>query len=294
MSACRFPAQLAIVGLGLIGGSLALATRCARPDVRIIGVDEAAALQHALGRKAIDVGYEPARLKQAVRQADLVILAAPISSILKLLEVVPCSMKGGAILTDVGSTKRHISQVAKEHVPATISFIGGHPLTGSEKGGFKHASAHLFQGAGYALCPALGSNAAFEKLSVFLAELGAEIVIVDPDEHDRVLAFTSHLPQLVAVGLADLVLRRTHPKFCGPGFAGMTRIASSPFAIWGDVFSTNARNVTLALDEFIEELQRLRGAIGRGELRAAFERAQRLLQDGKRGEQPFAPTDRKS
>lgn len=271
-----FPHKVAIVGLGLMGGSLALAIKQFVPGVEVLGVDFPEVLESARERGAIDAGHPPAGIAQSVRDAGLVFLATPIRTILALIEKVASHMREGAVLTDLGSTKVNICRAAREHVPEEVYFIGGHPLTGCEGRGIENADPFLFQNALYVLTPVNGPDTVTEALAGFLERLGAIVVVLDPETHDRIAAYVSHLPQLVAVALVNLVGKEEgYLGFAAGGFRDLTRIASSPYGIWEDILQTNAPRIKEALEAFLEELSRLEERIEVGP-REEFERAQAL------------------
>ncbi|MFQ6034030.1 MAG: prephenate dehydrogenase, partial [Candidatus Bipolaricaulia bacterium] len=257
-----FPAKVAIVGLGLMGGSLALAIKRFCPGVEVIGIDFPPILKRAYHRRALDRGYPPDWLREGVAEADYVFLATPIRAIIRLIEEVPSVLKRGAILSDLGSTKAEICRAAKRSVPEDIYFIGGHPLSGSEARGIEHADPFLFQNALYILTPLEGVDEKARELARFLERLGALILYLDPETHDRIVAYTSHLPQLLAVGLTNLVGREGYLNLAAGGFRDLTRVASSPYEIWEEILETNTAQVQGALDELIEELLALRERLG--------------------------------
>ncbi len=285
-----WPRRVAIVGLGLIGGSLALAAKRFRPETSVIGVDFPEVLSRALGRGAIDAGVPPERLEAAVAEADLVVLATPILTILKLLDRVVPALKPGAVVTDVGSTKLEICRAAGAAMggaPEGAVFVGGHPLAGSEAQGIEHAQPLLFENALYVLTPpqpdAPRGREGAAALRGFLESLGALVVELEPERHDQIVAYTSHLPQLLAVALVNVVGARGHLDWAAGGFRDLTRVAASPFGLWRDILSTNAPRVRAALEALIDELQALKGQLealeereGTNELRRAFERAARF------------------
>jgi len=265
-----------VVGLGLMGGSLALAIRRFLPEVEVIGVDFPPALAEAKARHAINHALTPQELPQAVAGSDLVFLATPIKVILELIPKVAPHMQEGAILTDLGSTKTEICRLARERVPNGVRFIGGHPLTGAEGKGIARADPFLFQNALYVLCPLPGVEGALPPLRGFLERLGAIVVELAPEEHDRIAAYVSHLPQLLAVALVNLVGREEgFLRFAAGGFRDLTRIASSPFGIWEDILSTNAPFIKKALGDLLSELSQLGERLEVGP-REEFRRAKAL------------------
>lgn len=267
--------RVTIVGLGLMGGSLGLAIKRCYQEVEVIGVDcEEAALHVAQERGAIDHGLP---LVQGVAGTDLICLATPVEAIIKLVQRLSGFIDPATMITDLGSTKTEICATAQRFLPD--NFVGGHPLSGSEKQGVEAANHALFQDAIWALTPLRKPDARAARLRKFLEGLGASVLYLEPERHDRLMAYVSHLPQLLAVALAELVADRSgedehYRTLAAGGFADMTRIAGSPYAVWKDIFSSNAREIDGALAAFIERLSSLRRALGEGgSLRRSFERA---------------------
>ncbi len=267
-----FP-KVGIVGLGLIGGSIAIAARQIWPASLVIGVDNKDVLETAMRLHAIDVAADD---PYVLAEADLVILAAPVKQNIELLAALDENVTQPAVVTDVGSTKRAIVEAARG-LPPKFTFIGGHPLGGAAKGGLENARPDLFAGRPWLLTPADASlsrrsdaNAgdAIEKLSAFVKALGAEPRVVDVATHDRLLAFLSHLPQLTASALMNVVGNAVGAQglgLSGKGLADTTRLASSPPDIWRDIAATNADEIGPALDALIELLQDLRRDLQTGD-----------------------------
>jgi prephenate dehydrogenase len=270
---------VAVVGVGLIGASFGLALKKAGFRGRILGVSSAPALEDALRRGAID---EAAPLQQAASQADLILLAQPIHRILQTLESLDAWLRPGALVTDAGSTKAHIVAQGRRSL-RRAQFLGGHPLAGKEKRGAAEADADLFAGRTWVLTPEdpaeLETPPARELLG-WLRALGARPLLLSAAEHDRVVAFTSHLPQLLSTGLAAVLAeqldRDEHLRASGPGLLDMTRLAASPFEIWRDILATNREAVDQALAACLDRLQSIRAALGSDALAAEFERAAEL------------------
>ncbi len=259
--------KIGIVGLGLIGGSIALAARQIWPASLVIGVDNKDVLETAMRLHAIDVAADDPIV---LAEADLVILAAPVKVNIELLAELDENVHQPAVVTDVGSTKRAIVDAARG-LPPKFVFIGGHPLGGAAKGGLENARPDLFIGRPWLLTPptdglscrseARADGDAIEKLSAFVRALGAEPRIVDVAAHDRMLAFLSHLPQLTASALMNVVGDAVGAQglgLSGKGLADTTRLASSPPEIWRDIAATNADEIAPALDALIAVLQELR------------------------------------
>ena len=202
--------RVCIVGVGLIGGSLALSLRRSGAVSCIVGVSRPETLRAAEALGALDEGFGYEELAEAVKGCDIVVLAAPIKRILSLLERLgEFDLPEGLIVTDVGSTKGLIVEAAGKNLPEGVVFIGGHPMAGSEKSGIGAADPFLFQNAIYVLCP--GKNVSLEtaeELGTLLEKTGARVMVMDADTHDRTVAAVSHLPQFVAVALVDFAARR--------------------------------------------------------------------------------------
>ena len=257
-------AKVGIVGLGLIGGSIALAARQIWPTSLVIGVDNKDVLETAMRLHAIDVAADD---PYVLAEADLVILAAPVKQNIELLRDLDENITQPAIITDVGSTKRAIVDAARA-LPPKFVFVGGHPLGGAARGGLEHARPDLFSGRPGLLTPSTDNGEAVEKLSAFVKALGAEPRVLDVAAHDRLLAFLSHLPQLTASALMTVVGNAVGAQglgLSGNGLADTTRLASSPSEIWRDIAATNADEIGPALDALIDVLQELRRDLPKGE-----------------------------
>jgi prephenate dehydrogenase len=263
------PARVGIFGLGLIGGSLALAVRRAWPRALIAGVDiQEQVLREAVGRGLLDA---PSTDPASLAGVDLVVFAAPVFANIEALRAVAAvaDQAGGAVLlTDVGSTKRAIVAAAQS-CGCGRTFVGGHPLAGAATGGLADASADLFAGRKWLLTPCAETPGDLVgRLSRFVAALGAIPETITADEHDRVMALVSHLPQLVASALMHVAGEMAGGgglEFAGRGLADTTRLASSPAGIWRDICATNADNLAPALAEMIRALQGIHDDLPRGE-----------------------------
>jgi prephenate dehydrogenase len=250
-----------IVGVGLIGGSFALALRKAGFSGRIIGVSSPRTVEAARKLGVID---EAASLEQAAPWADLVYLAQPISRILDTIEELGPLVRENTLVTDAGSTKAEIVERARRYLH-TGQFLGGHPMAGKEKRGVEESDPDLFAGRTYVLTPDgprdLETPAAVEFLE-WIRRIGGVPVVLDPAEHDHVVSLTSHLPQLASTALAATLARRLefekYRRVAGPGLLDTTRLAMSSHEIWHDILTTNAEEVGRALDAYISELRDLR------------------------------------
>jgi len=260
-----FP-RIVIVGLGLVGGSIAFGARRAWPSTHVTAVDRESVLRAALSRRAID---ETADDVAVVAGADLIVLAAPVRQNITLLKRVAAHAAPSAVITDVGGTKRAIVETA-EGLSESVTFIGGHPLGGAAHGGFEFATAGLFARRPWIFTPhdASGTDA-LERLSAFVTVLGARVATMTALEHDRLLALISHLPQLATTALMDVVGKGATAsglRMAGQGLVDTTRLASSPADVWRDICATNAEEIRGALDLLIEQLLEMRSELERAEI----------------------------
>jgi prephenate dehydrogenase len=268
--------RIGIVGLGLIGGSIALAAREIWPASLVIAVDNKDVLETAMRLHAIDVAADDAVV---LAEADVIILAAPVRQNLLLLESLDEHVGQPAVVTDTGSAKRAIVEAAKL-LPPRFTFIGGHPLGGAAASGLEHARPDLFKGRPWLFTPRGDSGGeSLDKLVAFVRAMGADPRILDAAAHDRLLAFLSHLPQLTASALMQVVgdaVGANGLELAGRGLIDTTRLASSPAEIWRDIAATNADEIGQALDTLIDLLQELRGDLTTGDrLAEIFEDAGR-------------------
>jgi prephenate dehydrogenase len=258
-------AKIGIVGLGLIGGSIALAAREIWPSSLVIGVDCKDVLETAMRLHAIDVAADDLIV---LAEADVVILAAPVRQNLGLLEQLDEYIAQPAVVTDTGSTKRAIVDAARL-LPPRFTFVGGHPLGGAAKSGLEHARPDLFAGRPWLLTPTGDrSGEAVESLSAFVRAMRAEPRILSVAAHDRLLAYLSHLPQLTASALMQVIgdaVGEDGLALAGRGLLDTTRLASSPSGIWKDIAATNADELRAALDALIAVLQDLRADVDAGD-----------------------------
>ena len=257
--------SVGIVGLGLIGGSIALAVRETWPSVRIVAVDTPAVLAVARREHAIDEGSEELNVLAGV---DVVFLAAPVRQNLDILRRLAWRVQPSAIITDVGSTKRDIVEAAAA-LPSGATFVAGHPVAGAATGGFRNARADLFRNRPWLFTPVSSTpETAVQRLETFASALGATTGVMTPDEHDRVFAFVSHMPQLAVSALmavAGNAVGADGLALSGRGLLDTTRLASSPSDIWRDVAAVNADHLTAALDALIAVLQSLRADLPSGD-----------------------------
>jgi len=275
--------RIAIVGLGLLGGSLGLALKKAGFAGRVVGqARRAETRQLALTQSAVDEVF--ANVAEAARDADLVILATPVAVILDQLPRLPSCLPPHALITDVGSTKRRICTQAAEFYGGQPLFLGGHPMAGKERSGLENADPRLFENARYVLTPLHQEHLRDPRVQAFqqlVVAIGARPIVTDPQTHDVAVAYLSHLPQMLASGLASLVDERhsagTLPlEVAASGFRDMTRLADSPYSVWRDICLTNTENIRTAIEALIQKLESIRERLCDRELEQEFLAAHRL------------------
>jgi prephenate dehydrogenase len=246
--------RIAIIGLGLIGGSLGLALRAVKTEkVHVTGYarrNETGELSVAMG--AVDV--MAATPQQAVEAADFVFLCTPVLQLLPMAKAVLPHMKKGAVLTDVGSTKRWFIEQVQPLLPAGVHYVGGHPMAGREKSGMAAATPDLFQRKWYIFTPlAQVPPTDVGELQRLIELTGAMTAVMDEIKHDQITAVISHLPHIAAAALVQLLKKEMNPaetaRFIGGGFRDTTRIASSDADMWSDICVTNQENIAAGLDE---------------------------------------------
>jgi cyclohexadieny/prephenate dehydrogenase len=269
--------RVALIGFGLIGGSIARAAReqgLAKEIVTSARSAETRARVMELGvvDRVVETNAE------AVKGADLVILCIPVGACSAVAAEIAPHLKPGAIISDVGSVKASVVKDMAPHLPASVHFVPAHPVAGTENSGPDSGFAELFINRWCILTPPEGTDTnAVEKLRAFWTAIGAKVEIMTPEHHDRVLAITSHLPHLIAytiVGTADELAQVTSSeviKFSAGGFRDFTRIAASDPTMWRDVFLANKEAVLEMLGTFNEDLSKLTRAIRRGDGEALFE-----------------------
>lgn len=272
--------RIAILGTGLIGGSLGLAWAQRRPDTTIVGHDRPEVLEQAEARGAIDA--KAAAPITAVHDADLVVLATPVATTLRLLDTIAEDLPDGCIVTDVASVKEPVLEQAEDVLPDSVQFLGGHPMAGAEHSGIEHADPLLFENAVYSLClPAEADEAALDAslapLVGLVEDTGGRPLVLDADRHDRLVAAVSHVPQLLSVALVNLVATTEDEdedgdelalQLAGGGFRDMTRIATSPFEMWRDVLVGNEDAIHDALSRLRRLLREMRNRLIEEDLEA--------------------------
>lgn len=274
--------RVAIIGLGLIGGSIGLALHKAKAAQQVVGYDLGRGVSDR-ARKigAIDQPYS--MLADAVRGAELVILATPVGAMKTLLQNIATSVTPGTVVTDVASTKLQVINWAEEFLSPHVSFVGGHPMTGKELSGVESADSTLFQNCIYCLTPTVRTRpAAIKKVSALVEILGARVRFLEPAEHDGQVAGVSHLPFLASIALVSTVANSPTwgdaSLLAAGGFRDMSRLAAGNPEMYRDICVTNSDTITRWLDEYIGTLRTLREriALHDGSLGETFARAQQL------------------
>lgn len=276
--------QITIIGTGLIGGSFALALRKRRFLGRIVGCDRESALKRAKMCGVIDNGFcEPS---DAVRGSQLVVLATPVLAIVDLIGRLGPALPASTLLTDVGSTKAVVVQQALNVFGKNAGqrFLAGHPMAGKENSGVEYADADLFQNAVWFLTPLPGQNlhaGLFAEFAGWIDQIGARIAMLPAEEHDRLCAWISHLPQMISTALAAALVEefgdeaRLLPAG-GRALKEMTRISASPYSMWRDIAISNQNNLADALFKVEQRLAHIRENLATRQLAEEFEQAHEL------------------
>ncbi len=252
--------RVTIIGVGLMGGSLGLAIKKHSLAQEVVGVSQQqSTLLAAVKCGAIDQAQTD--MAQALRNAELVVLATPVETIAKLFPIINPHIRRGCIVTDLGSTKELIVEAAEKHLSNSPFFVGSHPLIGSEKRGVDNARAELFENAQCIMTPTDKSNqVAKEKIKFLWTKIGAKITFLTPKEHDEILGFTSHLPHLLAYGMMETIPDK-YLTYASQGLKDTTRIAASSPQMWNEICLANSKNIIKALDESIKNFSSLRKAM---------------------------------
>ena len=276
--------QITIVGTGLIGGSLGLALRQAGFSGTIVGCDKPEVVDAAITRGAIDRGGSDPR--EAALESDVVVLATPVGAILALFERLAPTLGPGTLLTDTGSTKEQVVERARVVLgdQAGERILPGHPMAGKEHGGIEHADANLFRGAVWLITPITPDQPYTQRQQEYLGllhSIGARVISTEPERHDRLCAWISHLPQMMATALASMLREELGDdekvaQVGGRALREMTRIAHSPYSMWRDIALTNTQNIDEALQRFEQQLAHLRENLRGPGLREMFESANKF------------------
>ncbi len=252
--------RVAIVGPGLMGASLGLAIKKKGLAGQVVGIGHhETSLREAADVGAIDESFLD--FKKGIIGADLIVLATPVGGILESLETLSKDHQRGCIITDIGSTKSAIVEKAEKILPHTALFVGSHPLVGSEKQGPTYANAALYDNATCIMTPTDKTNRlAKEKIKHFWTQLGTQVKMMSPQEHDEALGFISHLPHVIAFSLIKAIPDQIL-ELAPQGLRDTTRIASSDAKVWRDITLSNSKNVLKGVDETVKVLAAIRKAI---------------------------------
>ncbi|MCX5687782.1 MAG: prephenate dehydrogenase [Candidatus Omnitrophica bacterium] len=252
--------RITIIGLGLIGGSLALAIKEKKLAREIIGISRRKSTIDFAVKKKI-VNFATVNLKDGVKNSDLVIIAAPVFKIVDIANALVPFLKDSAILTDAGSTKKYIIKNIEKTGLESLNFVGSHPIAGSEKSGIKYADKDLFKGAYCVLTKTRNTNPkSLSKIKKFWEKLGMKIIVMSSEAHDRLLSRISHLPHAVSASLVNSVGVNRLDLAAG-GFRDTTRIASGEPELWKDIFLTNRENLVKDIEIFKKELLKIEAAL---------------------------------
>jgi len=250
--------KISIIGVGFMGGSLALSLRKKFPRIKVWGFARSQKSYRKLARLGFLYRVEK-DLGKLVRDSDIVILALPVKSIVDYFKKISPFLKKGAIVLDLGSTKQLIEKSAKKILPNSVSFVGCHPLAGSEKSGAEFSRDNLYQGS-ICLIASSSRSLAAKKVKAIWQKLGCRVVFISSGQHDKMLSSISHLPHIISFSLSNLVSEK-YLKFSPASFKDLTRIANSPAYVWADIFLSNQGNVLKDLKGYFKVLKQFEKAL---------------------------------
>lgn len=259
--------KIAIIGVGFMGGSLALAIREKYPDISVWGYARCRKSYNKLSKlKILDKVSE--NLEECLKKAEMVVLALPVDLISDYLKKISPFLNKNTIVFDLGSSKKIIEKKAVRYLPKNIDFVGCHPLAGSEKSGAQEACKDLYKGA---VCVITSSPA---KLSVKVVKnlwekLGSKVTFINPDNHDKALSCVSHLPHIISFALTGYIPMK-YIKFTSGSFKDLTRISGSPAEIWTDIFLSNKKNILKDLKGFSKVLKEFEFLLKKGDRKKLF------------------------
>ena len=252
--------KISIIGVGFMGGSLALALKKSYTNSCIWGYARSKKSFKKLKKlKITDVVSSD--LKELVSNSDIVILAMPVLTIIDYFKKIAPFLKKGAIVIDLGSTKKLIEKEAKKHLPRYVHFVGSHPLCGSNKGGPENAIKNLYKDS---VCIITSRNNSVKLVATLWKRLGAKVCTMDAALHDRILSYVSHLPHVISYSLSLSVPSKFMP-FASRSFSDITRISLSPPDSWADIFLSNKKHITNNIDEYIRILELFKDLIKSGD-----------------------------
>jgi len=257
--------KITIIGLGLIGGSLALALKESNKVERIVGIDpNIETIEYALGNGIIDTGSP--EINDCVEGADIVVISTHVGIIPNTAKSLFQSASEGTIITDVGSVKSSILKAIEEDLPEKLHFVAGHPIAGTENSGIKSADANLFKGRRCILTPTEKTDSAsINKIKLMWETVGSEVHKMDPETHDHIFGIVSHLPHVVAYALINSVLNTKDSEqlmdFAGGGLKDYTRVAASSPDMWTEIFKANKDHLLEAISIFKNSIEDIETAI---------------------------------
>ncbi|MGC8937575.1 MAG: prephenate dehydrogenase [Thermodesulfovibrio sp.] len=270
---------VSIIGVGLIGGSLALALKEKKLTEKIIGYGRnKERLKKAFKLGIIDTYTDS--LKE-ICEAELIVLATPLGVFEKITSEMATYLKKDTVVTDVGSVKEEVVNKLERLMPKGVYFVGTHPIAGSDRTGFEYAKAQLFEGSKVIITPTKNTNrSALERVAKLWTKTGAQVEFMTPSEHDRIYALVSHLPHLVSFCLVNTVaeMDKNFIKYAGSGFKDTTRIAKSSPELWADIFAMNDKNVLQCLEIFAKKLEEVKQMLYRKE----FEGVKKFIEESKK------------
>jgi prephenate dehydrogenase len=254
--------QISVIGTGLLGASVTLAAGQSLPEITTVAYSHRPVTRRKARRLGIaDIIVDD--ITKCVETADIVILATPVSAFEQIFRDIANLLPDGCIVTDVGSTKALAHRWAKNFLAANVSYIGSHPIAGSEKRGVEFARDDLFFGARCILTKTANSNQnSLRTLRHLWSSLGCAVSVMTPPEHDRIFARISHLPHVLAAALINAG-NPEQLKFAGKGFIDSSRIASGPANVWTDILITNSANISKSIEAVIRELRKLQRAVSK-------------------------------
>jgi prephenate dehydrogenase len=268
---------IGVIGVGLLGGSIAAAARQRQLAETILGAGRNPSRMRAAQQSGL-LDRGTTNIAETASQSDLVIVCTPVNHIVQFIRIVAEHSRPGTVITDVGSTKQKICAELYGSLPEGVTFVASHPLAGSEKAGFEFADPDLFVGRPCVVTPDDATPAdAVERVKGFWEGLGMHVLETTPEKHDRILAETSHLPHVVSSALA-MTLSVDHSQFTSTGFRDTTRIAGGDPALWIDILLSNSDAIIESIDKYTQSLSQLREAI----VNHDEKRLRQLLEDGKK------------
>jgi prephenate dehydrogenase len=268
---------IGIIGVGLLGGSIAAAARQRKLTGKILGAGRNPARMRAAQHSGL-LDRGTTNIAETSAESDLIIVCTPVNYITQFIQTVAKNCRPGTLITDVGSTKQNICEALYGNLPEGVTFIASHPLAGSEKTGFEFADPNLFQDRPCVVTPDDSlPKKAISRITQFWEALGMHVLETSPQKHDQILAETSHLPHVVASALA-MTLIEANRSFTSTGFRDTTRIAAGDPTLWSDILLNNREAVINSIDKFTHSLQELRNAI----MNHDKNQLRQLLEDGKK------------